>query len=78
MAIIYENAYLTIAAVYSSQGSMSCFRDTAFTYIENSVPEFEHNDSAVKIRQAMPVFPKSMVVEESNGQWPLLTRGWVY
>jgi hypothetical protein len=73
MAKIYENAFLTIAATKSKDGTGGCYSDREDCYVNCHTVI---NDS-VFIRGQMPRFggPAGSKTAES---WPLLLRGWVY
>jgi len=78
MADIYENAYLTLAATKSRDGSGGCFAETDTKYIAKLVPGYQH----IFVRQEVPRFPSNWADFEPpagrHGDWPLLNRAWVY
>ena len=78
MADIYENAYLTLAATKSRDGSGGCFAETDAKYIAKLVPGYQH----IFVRQEVPKFPSHWTDFEPpagrHGEWPLLNRAWVY
>jgi hypothetical protein len=72
MAHIYENAYLTIAATKSSQGSSSLF---------SKIPDFELAETESANRPSYHVFARKEIHHLPLYPWgspdifPLLTRG---
>ncbi|KAI0452121.1 HET-domain-containing protein [Xylaria acuta] len=73
MAEIYANAFLTIAATKSRDGTGGCYSDRDAYYVDcGTVVE-----GSVFIRGHMPRFGGPTGSKTSEG-WPLLLRGWVY
>jgi hypothetical protein len=73
MAKIYANAFLTIAATKSKDGTGGCYSDREACYRDcGTVIE-----GSVFIRGQMPRFGGAAGSKTAEG-WPLLLRGWVY
>ncbi|KAI1374224.1 HET-domain-containing protein [Hypoxylon crocopeplum] len=70
MADIYENAYLTIAATKSRDGSGGCYAMTD----RESVDCYPTMEGSIYIRKKIPEFETFY----RGDHWPLLTRAWVY
>ncbi|KAI1133333.1 HET-domain-containing protein [Nemania abortiva] len=73
MAEIYANAFLTIAATKSRDGTGGCYSDRDADYV-NCGTVYE---GSVYIRGQMPRFGGPIGSKRAKG-WPLLQRGWVY
>ncbi|KAI3326338.1 HET-domain-containing protein [Xylariaceae sp. AK1471] len=73
MAKIYENAFLTIAATKSKDGTGGCYSDREDCYVNCGTVIEE----SVFIRRQMPRFGGPAGSKTAEG-WPLLQRGWVY
>lgn len=76
MASIYENAYVTIAATKSLDGTGGCFATTAPKYMSKPVPGYKD----VYVRQELPEFPRlsSNYRLSDSPDWPLFNRAWIY
>ncbi|KAI1156936.1 heterokaryon incompatibility protein-domain-containing protein [Nemania diffusa] len=73
MAEIYANAFLTIAATRSRDGTGGCYSDRDAIYVNHGTVY----EGSVFIRGQMPRFGGPAGSKTANG-WPLLLRGWVY
>ncbi|KAI8633581.1 HET-domain-containing protein [Xylariaceae sp. FL1651] len=73
MADIYANAFLTIAATKSRDGSGGCYSERDPTYVNCGTVITD----SVYIRGQMPRFG-SQDGRKAVEDWPLLLRGWVY
>jgi hypothetical protein len=75
MADIYENAFITIAASWSSDSNGGCFSSMRDIYKERSL-----GDTGLSCRRDLPPFAQyrhSISQDDTFKDWPLLTRGWV-
>ncbi|KAI0856286.1 HET-domain-containing protein [Xylaria cubensis] len=73
MAEIYANAFLTIAATKSRDGTGGCYSDRDACHVDCGTVI----KGSVFIRGQMPRFGGPAGSKTSEG-WPLLLRGWVY
>ncbi|KAI0528321.1 HET-domain-containing protein [Xylaria bambusicola] len=73
MADIYANAFLTIAATKSKDGTGGCYSDRDPCYVDCGTVI----DGSVFIRGKMPRLGGPAGSKTAEG-WPLLLRGWVY
>ncbi|KAI1413399.1 HET-domain-containing protein [Hypoxylon sp. FL1857] len=71
MADIYENAFFTIAATKSKDGSGGCYSDRDPGYFNSSAVV----EGSIYIRRQIPSFPERGF---HSARWPLLARGWVF
>lgn len=73
MAEIYANAFLTIAATKSRDGTGGCYSDRDTCYVEYGTVI----EGSVFVRGQMPRF-RGRAGSRVAESWPLLFRGWVY
>ncbi|KAI0100194.1 HET-domain-containing protein [Nemania sp. FL0031] len=73
MAEIYVNAFLTIAATKSRDGTGGCYSERDPIYVAHGTVY----EGSVYIRGQMPRFGGPAGSKTAEG-WPLLQRGWVY
>lgn len=72
MADIYENAFITIAATWASDGSRGLFANVPLIY--RGFPVSGYNDTFARLM--IPSIPSQS--NRSDPNWPLLNRGWIY
>ncbi|KAH7148186.1 heterokaryon incompatibility protein-domain-containing protein [Dactylonectria macrodidyma] len=74
MADIYQNAFLTVAATKSRDGSGGCFSETSPHYMAKLVPGYRD----IYVRQQLSLFPDHWTQLENRDDFPLLNRAWIY
>jgi hypothetical protein len=73
MASVYENAFICIAATWSSNSDGGCF-----SQIHDKYKAKKLGSSGLYARHIPPKFPIRVKAPSSFQDWPLITRGWVY
>jgi hypothetical protein len=73
MADVYENAFICIAATWSSNSDGGCF-----SQIHDKYKVKKLGSSGLYARHIPPEFPGHVDAPSSFRGWPLMTRGWVY
>jgi hypothetical protein len=81
MPSIYENAYVTLAAIASSSSTGGCFSDSSSEFMARDFAVVDRDGESYQIfaRRHLPHFlmPDGSVSWELNQEFPLLKRAWV-